>query len=676
MAIRARSKFVVPLAVAAVLVLHVGLALWAAAGESVTADEILHVTGGYFYNRDGDFRLHPENGVLPQRWAALPAWLGGAPSPSVENNDYWRTSDASVMGHQFFYETGHDHWPMLMAARMMMVIFSAGTGLLVFCWARALFGTAAGLIALIFFALCPNILAHAALATSDMAAVFFLLAAVGAFWRHLRAPTLVSGSLSAVVFGLACVAKYSAVLLLPMFALLLVWRVRSESSFVERRRWLVGAPLTILGHGAVTVLIIWAFYGFRYTAFAPDLPPADHFIVPWERVLPAIGLQGRVVEFCRTWKLLPEAFLYGYAWVIESVQARAAFLAGDYSTTGWVSFFPLAFLWKTPLALLLAIAAGLGVVWRRWAGNRERIRRDTLAVAPLLVLFAVYWAFSLTSKLNIGHRHILPTYPVLFILVGGLAAPGVLTGVWRLLLPILVLGQVAADVRVAPHYLAYFNEIAGGPKEGYRRLVDSSLDWGQDLPGLKTWLAEHARGEPAFLSYFGTGEPAYYGLKVHRLPFFNNFKIPVYYTPLTAGVYCVSATMLQQVYSPVRGPWTVELEKEYQQLRTLEPAFADYTRDPKIRAELERSPGGERWPQVIKRYDILRFARLCFYLRARVPDAMIGYSILIYRLNENEVARATNGPLSAWVGLIDDVAHTPAGIGSRQTRAEEVVSPP
>lgn len=657
MATPIRSKFLLPLAVAALLVLHVGLALWAAGGESVTADEILHVTGGYFYNRYGDFRLQPENGVLPQRWAALPAWLSGAPSPPLENNIYWRTSDASVMGHQLFYETGHDHWPMLMAARTMIVIFSAGTGLLIFCWSRALFGTAAGFLALIFFALCPNILAHAALATSDTVSIFFLLAAAGAFWRHLCAPTLPSGALSAVVFGLACVAKYSAALLLPMFALLLIWRVVTEKTPAERRRWLVRTPLTILGHGAATVLIIWAFYDFRYTAFAPGVPPADHFIRPWEQVLPVIGLHGRVVEFCRTWKLLPEAFLYGYAWVIESVQARAAYLAGDYSTSGWVSFFPLAFLWKTPLALLAATVCGLGVVLRRWAGNRTLIGRDSLAVAPLLVLFAVYWAFSLTSKLNIGHRHILPTYPVLFILAGGLAAPGVFTGAWRAVLPMaLVLGQVAANARVAPHYLAYFNEIAGGPDEGYRHLVDSSLDWGQDLPGLKTWLDEHASGEPAFLSYFGTGEPAYYGLRVHRLPFFNNFKFPVYYTPLTAGVYCISATMLQQVYSPVRGPWTVELEKEFQQLRALEPAFAGYTRDPKIRAELVSTMSADRWQRTITRYDILRFARLCYYLRVRAPEAKIGYSIFIYRLSAAEVAGATAGPVSAWAKLIENAA--------------------
>ncbi len=146
-------------AVAGLLLLHAGLALWAAAKESVTADEILHVTGGYFYNQSGDYRIHPENGNLPQRWAALPAVLLGNPAPPLADNPYWRTSDAAVVGHQFFYETGHDHWPMLMAGRAMITLFSMGTGLLVFLWARRLGGEPAGFFALALFAFDPNLLA-------------------------------------------------------------------------------------------------------------------------------------------------------------------------------------------------------------------------------------------------------------------------------------------------------------------------------------------------------------------------------------------------------------------------------------------------------------------------------------------------------------------------------------
>lgn len=643
--------------VAALLALHAGLALWAVSGKSVTADEILHVTGGYFYNRFGDYRIHPENGILPQRWAALPAVLMDAPPPPLAGNIYWQTSDASVVGHQFFYETGHDHWPMLMAGRALMTAFSVATGLLVFCWARRLFGTRAGFFSLGLYALCPNVLAHAPLATSDMAAVFFFLATLGAFWRHLAAPTWRNGALSAVVLGLACVAKYSAVLLPPMMMLLLAWRIAREPAG-SRMRWGRLVPLTIAGHGVAAVAVIWAFYGFRYAGFAPGLPPADHYIVPWDGVLPYIGFHRHLVDFCREWQLLPEAFLYGYAWVVQSASARSAFLAGEYSTYGWVSFFPLAFLWKTPLAVLAALATAVIAAGRRWREVRP------VLVAPLLVLFAVYWGFSLTSHLNIGHRHILPTYPVLFILLGGLAAPGVFPGRWRLAVPLaVILGQLAANVRVAPHYLAFFNTVAGGPANGHRLLVDSSLDWGQDLPALAQWLRENNAGPsaaPVHLAYFGSGKPAYYGIEAVALPAINGFKLRSPWYEPKAGIYCISATMLQHVYSSFRGPWNLAREQAYQEARAKEPLFREYWRNPEIRQQLARLGEAENFERTWQGYDQLRFARLCHYLRARQPDAQPGYSILVYRLTQAEIDAALNGDLRQFGAAIERALAHPA----------------
>lgn len=654
-----QSAWKIAVGVTALLVLHVTLALWAVSGKSVTADEILHLTGGYLYNKFGDYRIHPENGNLPQRWAALPAWLMDAPPPKLEDNPYWRTSDASVVGHQFFYETGHDHWPMLMAGRAMIVLFSAGTGLLVFCWTRRLFGATGGFLALAFYCLDPNILAHAALATSDTTAVFFLLAASGAFWRHLREPDWRTGVLSAAVFGLACVAKYSAVLLLPIMALLLVWRISADPA-AQRGRWLKLAPLTLAAHGITAGFIIWMFFGFRYNGFAPDVPAADHYIVPWEQVLPFLGWQGRVVQFCRDGHLLPEAFLFGYSWVLQSAQARSAFLAGDYSATGWVSFFPLAFWWKSTLALLAALILGVPALRRRWMDPVVRITSDLTMVAPLLVLFTLYWAFSLSSHLNIGHRHILPVYPVLFILIGGLAAPE-LSASWRrgAVLVLLVGGQLAANVQVAPHYLAFFNTLAGGPANGHRLLVDSSLDWGQDLPGLARWLREHNSGavaQPVFLSYFGSGEPGYYDITATPLPYVNGFKVRHWWYEPTAGIYCVSATMLAHVYSPVRGPWTPDLEKEYQEARTKEPLFREYWRNATTQREVRATGAGDAFEKTWQRYDLLRFARLCHYLRARRADATVGYSILLYRLTQPEVDTALNGPYSQWLQAIEQAA--------------------
>jgi hypothetical protein len=279
---------------------------------------------------------------------------------------------------------------------------------------------------------------------------------------------------------------------------------------------------------------------------------------------------------------------------------------------------------------------------RRWCiRGVVTVRDDLYRLTPLIAFFGIYWIFSLTSHLNIGHRHILPIYPVIFIATGALGAWVYPQRTKIAAVAIALLGwHVGEAIAITPHYIAYFNEAAGGPKNGRFHLVDSSLDWGQDLPGLKQWLAKNNPGnDPVFLSYFGTGEPAYYGLRVHRTAFINNFKFPIGYVPLEPGIYCISATSLAQVYNPFRGPWTIEFEKEYQALRTLAP-----------------TPGQ---PQaVIRRHDLLRFARLCHYLRVRQPDDNIGYSIWIFRLNADEIAQTTSGSLADWSGLIERTAAT------------------
>lgn len=668
MAARERAKVFVPLAVAALLALHAALALWAVAGKSTTADELIHVTGGYAYWHLDDYRLHPENGILPQRWAALPAVFMAPPFPELTGNPYWKTSEVQAVGHQFLYETGHDHFPMLMAGRAMIVLFNVATGLLIFGWSRRLFGLPGAFVSLGLFVFSPNFLAHGALATSDACMTFFFLASVGAWWRHLHDGRSRWWWLSALVFGLACVAKYSAPLLLPMMVLMAVARAWTAApltllgrTFATRGGKFGAAALSAVGHGLVAMAVIWLFYGFRYSAFNPALPPADHFIRPWEVLDLHIGLPGQVLRAFAAVHALPEAFLYGFAYVLETAQVRSAFLNGNYSTTGWPSFFPWTFALKTTLPVLAATVLVAGLAGRRWWRAPALVRPDFYRIAPLAALFAVYWAFSLTSHLNIGHRHILPTYPVLFVGAGAL-------GAWlvsRRALPVaaavvLVGGQVLEAARIAPHYLAYFNALGGGPENGHRHLVDSSLDWGQDLPDLKTWLDQNADGAPVFLSYFGTGEPDYYGIRARRLPFVNAFKIPQPYVRLEAGVYAISATMLEHVYSPIRGPWTLELEKEFQELRAVEPLFGAYVGDPQHRAELNRAATEAQWRRKWTRHDLLRFARLCHYLRARTPDAHVGYSVFLYRLNTAEVAAATAGSFSDWRALIEGATQAPA----------------
>jgi hypothetical protein len=289
--------------------------------------------------------------------------------------------------------------------------------------------------------------------------------------------------------------------------------------------------------------------------------------------------------------------------------------------------------------------------------HRTRIRVWAVRLAPLLALAAVYGGVALTSHLNIGQRHLLPLYPALFI-VAGVAA-------WRLaaaprarlaFATVLVALQALAATRIHPHYLAYFNVLAGGPAQGWRLLVDSSLDWGQDLPDLKAWLDRNnsgAQAAPVFLSYFGSGEPDYYKISAHRLPFVNDFKFPHRWYQTTAGLYCISATMLQQVYSSMRGEWSLAWEREYQEGRLKENLFWKYWSDAATREEVRAAGAAEAFERTWQRYDLLRFARLCHYLRVRQPDMVIGHSIFIYRLTDAEVTGAMKGNYSDWLRVIE-----------------------
>ena len=638
--------------------LHAVLAVTASAGKSMTSDEIAHLTAGQAYNTRADYRLQPENGNLPQRLAALPMTVAHVPLPGTAS-EAWVTADVWNYGHTFFYRQGilADQW--LFLGRAMIALVSAATGMVIFLWSRALFGWRGGFLSLGLFVFCPAFLAHGALATSDVVMTFFFVASVGAWWRHLELPGPRWAIISAVVFGLAFVAKFSAVLLPPILALAggvwLVVRAR-EAGW---RGPLLRLLRTTAVHAVAAWALIWLAYGFRYSAFAAGAGEAATFNHGWDAMLWGIGTPARVIWWLREWRTLPEAWLYGLTFVLQFSRARGAFMSGEYGVTGWVTFFPWAFLIKTTLPLLLLLAGGAVAAVRAASARARRegaaaLGRRLWPWVPLAALFGVYWAKSLTIHLNIGHRHILPTYPVLFIAAGWLAR-------WidprrplaTICVAALALWHVGESLVARPHYLAYFNQVIGGPKNGWRHLVDSSLDWGQDLPGLKRWLDANAHGERVFVSYFGTGDPAHEGIEAIALPTLPEVGPRRRWHALTPGVYAIGATMLQHVYSNIRGEWTLELEKEYQQLRALEPAFLDYDRNQERRLALERDVPAQNWKAGWSRYEQLRFARLCHYLRVRPPDAMIGYSMLVYRLNEAELSAATAGSAQQWRELIE-----------------------
>jgi hypothetical protein len=660
------------------------------ASKSGTFDEVAHVTAGYTYWAYNDYRLNPENGNWPQRLEALPLVVTRTSFPSLEQTA-WRESDMWTLGDEFLFRAGNDADSLLRRARIMVTLVGALLALLVFSWSRHLFGAPGAWVSLLLFAFSPTMLAHGALATSDLIGTAFFTAAVWALWNVLHRITPLRVIASTVATAGLFLSKLSAPILVPIAVGMVVVRLAASRplsvkwrnhEFEIRGRFRQGSAFLglFMIHVVVVLFLIWASYGFRYRAMA-QTTERDDFIDPWPELLADSSTATRLAQWGRDHHVLPEAYLYGMSSVMAYSKNRVAFLNGEVTTSGgYRSFFPYAALVKTTLPALLLLAAIpilLAWRWRESAGEsspRARIRSGLYELTPLLLLIAVYWAFAISSTLNIGHRHLLPVIPAAIVLAGAAGYPisralrsatdatsprsgrlrQVLGGTDKrtrtavAVVALLLMWHAFESVRIAPHYLAYFNPFDGGPKQAYRHLVDSSLDWGQDLPALKDWLdregLQASNHPPVFLSYFGTSRPEYYGIDAKPLPGYFDRSTPRVPEPLTGGVYCISATMLQGLYLMARGKWSAEHEEKYQatlhNLRILDGTGSSES----DRAALLRQTGEDFWVKVFHALEQLRFARLAAHLRSREPDAHVGFSILIYRLSDQEVSRALFGP--------------------------------
>ena len=654
--------------------LYVAMALHGVAHKSGTSDEFVHVTAGYSYWTLGDYRLNPENGNWSQRLLALPIvakrlGANGFPWPA---QDAWHRADMWSLSERFFFERGRDADALLLRSRVVVAIIGALLGALVFYWSRSLFGFAGACTTLALYVFSPTMLAHGALATSDVIGAAFFAAALWTFWRVLHRVTPLSVAASLASVGGLFLAKPSAPLFVPIaLAMLAVQLLGAHPVRVElagsrivaergRRAKLFG--MIAVAHALVAFVLIWVSYGFRYSAFAPGSAAGDRFIESWASILDTPGVVVALAEWGRRHQVLPEAYLYGLANVVAYSRERMSFLNGAVRRGGSAEFFPYAVLVKTTVpALLLTLAIPFALTRRRADVQARAFWTATLyPLTPLLAGIIIYGLSALSTSLNIGHRHLLPIIPLVMVLAGSVGSRAFGTERWswsrmtvraRLraaAVGTLLVWHATESVRIAPDYLAYFNVMAGGPSQGYRHLVDSSLDWGQDLPTLKDWLDRHglqgAEHPPVYLSYFGTALPSYYGIDATPLAGFPDRWTPHEPEPLTAGVYCFSATMLQGLYFMTPGAWIAQYENDYQSMLYNLKLFDSTSVNPAARQALLRQTGEEFWVKNFRAFEHFRTARIAAYLRKREPDAEIGYSILVYRVSDEELARALSGP--------------------------------
>jgi tetratricopeptide (TPR) repeat protein len=540
----------IPAAFAAVFV---ALTIGAYRQTSATWDEPIHVTAGYAALAQQDYRVDPSHPPFLRMWSALPALFMDRVSmgtSTVEDTppDQW-LQDAYLFAHQFLY-VDNDADRLLYSARFMTVLLGVVLGIFLFSWTREWLGLLPASIALACVALEPNLRAHSSLVTTDAGVTCFMFGAIYWAWRTCRQVTWGNVAGLTACFALAIVSKFSAVLLAPIVVALLAAAVAQRSQMTARRAVAITCLLAVASFAAV-----WASYGFRYL---PSTSPTWVFNLHETAMAQQAPALAGAVEWLDGHHILPNAFTQGFFYTQTSVQQMPAYLAGEVSASGWWYYFPAAFAMKTPLALMVLLAVGLVAFVRR----RHEIGMGNLLFVLLPV--GMYLGVAMSTGINIGLRHILPIYPFVILIAAVGATELIRSG--RRAGPIAA--ALAACVWTAeiagsyPHPLTFFNQLVGGPENGYRYLADSNLGWGQSLKPLKAWMDRNAV-QHLNLAYFGQADPAYYGMNVTHLPGAPTFVQDETARPQLPGYVAISATTLTGVYA---APWWRLFYKPFQQL--------------------------------------------------------------------------------------------------------------
>jgi hypothetical protein len=484
-------------------------AMISARSKSATFDEQYHITRGYAYLRTGDFRMSYSHPPLANVWSSLP--LIGLPELNLPTDHVsWADGDLPAFADEFLWRANENPQHIVALARAPVVVLGVILVTAMFWWTRQLAGAMASWVVLFLAIFDPNLLAHSHLVTTDLGLTCFLLLTIWRLWCWLERPLPLNLILVGLLSGATMATKFSGLMVWPI----ILYIVFLYPRYTFRRL------LAVTGMGLIALATLWVVYRLD---FGP-LPNTE-----WPIAIPA-------PYYFSSLKRTLEDF---------EMVSRPAFLMGQVSDRGWWYYFPVALAVKNSIPLLLLSALGIFPLLRL-----SGLRRSSVLWLP----FLFFLGLGMTGRLSIGFRHILPGIPFLIVIAGHSVLLSNVLGIERsrLVTPVvgvLLLWHAASTVNLFPDYEAYFNEFVGGPAGGHRVLVDSNLDWGQDLPALKQ-LMDNQGFAKVYLSYFGTAPPEKYGISYQPLPSFPRFvsgmEVKAYnpYTP-PPGWYAISATSLR-----------------------------------------------------------------------------------------------------------------------------------
>ncbi len=447
---------------------------------AATPDEPMHILRGYVFVQRGLDRV---GSCVPCSPVLSGALIGTSLSlePNLQlppaNDPGWHDKTAFGFQEQFLWENTASPQRLILLARLPIMAVSLLLGALIFRWASQRSGPLPALGALTLYVFCPNFLAHARLATTDVVAAATFALSAYTFARALDSTRRITWIACGIALGLALAAKVSAVWLPVTFAILIL--VRQWSLRQERRSWLQPIGL-LISTGVIGGLTLWGIYRFTVGPINPGGFP-----------VPAPGFWGEWQAFNDYLK-----------------DPLPGYLFGQVAQFGWWYYFPVTFAVKTPLPILIFLLLAIGHTLRARSWSRDLM----LIVAPALL-----FASLLFSPHALGYRYLLPILPFIFVYSADVIKSALKIRWQQIVIVILIAWQVIGTLRYYPYYLTFFNEVVGGPDQGRYILIDSNLDWGQDLASLKQYVDGHQIDQLKF-SYAGATPPEVYGLKTEALP--------------------------------------------------------------------------------------------------------------------------------------------------------------
>src|SRR3989344_2273791 len=356
------------------------------------------------------------------------------------------------------------------------------------------------------------------------------------FIHYLEKPTKKNLWLAGIIFGVAQLTKYSVFLLIPFFIVIAVFFVLLKLEKSKIRNALLAMRNTIIVIIIGYIFVVWPVYYFHTWNYPPELQQTHT-----KELLTTYGNRNiaEPVIYLANKPAIRGLAEYGLGLLMvtqRSVGGNTTYFMGEVRNWAWKEYFPVVYFLKEPLAFW-----GLLILtWLIWSArikvfNPKSVIRNCLKWSQshfteltMLLWIAVYWYTSITSNLNIGVRHLMPIYGFTFILLSGALVKVCaninskkLLATYYILLTTLFGWYLCENLKIYPYYLTYFNQVAllrlpwiaeeqaGYIPGGHNYVVDSNLDWGQDLKRLAWWVEKNDIKKINF-DYFGWADQSYY----------------------------------------------------------------------------------------------------------------------------------------------------------------------